>query len=967
MRIITPCTAPPPPAALNALFNHPTLLNQWLHTHGMQPQEPLSTFLRRHASVLPEPGPTPAMSLSRPTFSPSTVHPPQLRHQTPRTEVSPSASTAFGEDISPSIVPTMPGYPPSMPAQILHRPPAIFQPPAAPPVAALAAQHAYAGRGHDVRRYHMPYLTSTTAAAPAAPAGPIHPPIAPTRNHGAAVSVAPIASATLVSCSSTQSAATTTVSSSSGVASAKRQPNLGKRKLAEVERRLQEGARTAAAQLRAPTTDELSWLDSLERSDDVSVHNGGSTQDDWSAQDVAFIWHFTDGSTSARPREPSERADLRTDPHRDAVPIGYSICLAGRASAGHTNATPPQEAPPSLPCGLTAVGCKPLALNTASSQPYPSQLATSTTSSSLATANAPDGMMHQRCVHWLLPSRLGRLPTATPSATPAVGAAPASAPEQRACELGWELIRGLLRGERRITLICPNAKLCLRTLKWIDEREETDEAPRGAERSSAMRHGGAGAASNANERRLAMGGGAAMWAALEWWADPLLIAWLLDPDSTEEQLRLERLLSAHLSTQQSQLGACSTAEGEHELGGGLDGELDAIIALTRALYARLQRLLPPATLHTVLRREMRVAEMLAGMEMRGLPFDPSALTRHINMVAGRLEVLRERAEALLRAPINLASAQQVSTALHVQLGLPRPKQTDAAQRATHGTTSEAHLKDLVRRCPECALPGLVLEHRELSKLASTFLQPLAGKAILPAEHGSRGSYGGDGDSGVPGSSSGGSVGSSSSAVAMSRGRGGTMGRMGGEGGPGRLYSTWLAHSTGTGRLSSRHPNVQQVPKGVTLLIQPSSVSAGVANAAGGGASTAATLPSPSSGVARMPIAAPPTVAPLSTATASVCVRDAFRAPEGFLLLSADYSQLEMRLLAHLSGDPALQTHLYARGGGDFFRSLAGAWHTKAPDAVTSVERGQTKQICYGILCVHARALALRTWRARLVV
>ena len=52
---------------------------------------------------------------------------------------------------------------------------------------------------------------------------------------------------------------------------------------------------------------------------------------------------------------------------------------------------------------------------------------------------------------------------------------------------------------------------------------------------------------------------------------------------------------------------------------------------------------------------------------------------------------------------------QVSEALHVTLRLPKPAQVDAAARATHGSTSEAHLKHLSRTFPGCSLPNWVLE------------------------------------------------------------------------------------------------------------------------------------------------------------------------------------------------------------------------------------------------------------------
>jgi len=71
------------------------------------------------------------------------------------------------------------------------------------------------------------------------------------------------------------------------------------------------------------------------------------------------------------------------------------------------------------------------------------------------------------------------------------------------------------------------------------------------------------------------------------------------------------------------------------------------------------------------------------------------------------------------------------------------------------------------------------------------------------------------------------------------------------------------------------------------------------------------------------------------------------ADAGHVLLSVDYSQLELRLMAHFSRDPRLVRILH--GGGDVFRHVAAGWLHKPEVHVTAEERSGAKRICYGLL------------------
>ena len=66
------------------------------------------------------------------------------------------------------------------------------------------------------------------------------------------------------------------------------------------------------------------------------------------------------------------------------------------------------------------------------------------------------------------------------------------------------------------------------------------------------------------------------------------------------------------------------------------------------------------------------------------------------------------------------------------------------------------------------------------------------------------------------------------------------------------------------------------------------------------------------------------------------------------MLTADYSQIELRLMAHFSKDSAL-IDLLSKPDGDVFNMIAARWTGRTEDSVSSLEREQTKRLIYGIL------------------
>lgn len=76
-------------------------------------------------------------------------------------------------------------------------------------------------------------------------------------------------------------------------------------------------------------------------------------------------------------------------------------------------------------------------------------------------------------------------------------------------------------------------------------------------------------------------------------------------------------------------------------------------------------------------------------------------------------------------------------------------------------------------------------------------------------------------------------------------------------------------------------------------------------------------------------------------------RSAFRVSSGRILVSADFCQLELRILAHFSSDEALIDAFSSNH--DVFTSIAAKWNKTSENRVTDKMRNDTKQLCYGII------------------
>ena len=233
--------------------------------------------------------------------------------------------------------------------------------------------------------------------------------------------------------------------------------------------------------------------------------------------------------------------------------------------------------------------------------------------------------------------------------------------------------------------------------------------------------------------------------------------------------------------------------------------------------------------------EMPLLPVLARMELAGIAIDRETLAAMSVEFGAQLDELEAKIYDLVGHPFNIGSPRQLETILFDELELPATKRT-----RTGRSTDASVLAELKSQHPVVAL---ILEHRQVSKLKSTYVDALP--ELVDAE--------------------------------------------------GRLHTTYQQAVAATGRLSSVDPNLQNIPIRTALGRR---------------------------------------------------IRKAFVAPPGKLLLAADYSQVELRILAHVSGDPGLTAAFAAHE--DIHRSTAARVLKLAPEEVTREQRSMAKMVNFGV-------------------
>ncbi|WP_256853268.1 DNA polymerase I [Pantoea sp. Fr+CA_20] len=236
--------------------------------------------------------------------------------------------------------------------------------------------------------------------------------------------------------------------------------------------------------------------------------------------------------------------------------------------------------------------------------------------------------------------------------------------------------------------------------------------------------------------------------------------------------------------------------------------------------------------------EMPLLKVISRIERNGVLIDQAILAQHSKELTSRLAELELKAHELAGEPFNLSSTKQLQVILFEKQGIKPTKKTPGGAPST----SEEVLAELALDYP---LPKVILEHRGLSKLKSTYTDKLP-LMINPVS--------------------------------------------------GRVHTSYHQAVTATGRLSSTDPNLQNIP---------------VRNDEGRR------------------------------------IRQAFIADKGNRIVAADYSQIELRIMAHLSQDKGL-LDAFSQGE-DIHRATASEVFGVPLSKVTGEQRRSAKAINFGLI------------------
>ncbi|MGZ7081223.1 MAG: DNA polymerase, partial [Thermoanaerobaculia bacterium] len=331
------------------------------------------------------------------------------------------------------------------------------------------------------------------------------------------------------------------------------------------------------------------------------------------------------------------------------------------------------------------------------------------------------------------------------------------------------------------------------------------------------------------------------------WADPMLMSYVINPglpshalgNVARDRLRQDVLTRKDV-TKTAPLFAL-----DHEIGSAVIGAYTVYLGEKSDLAMALRDMLEPelrrdeALVRIYETIEMPLMPVLALMEERGIRIDADLLRKMSNTMGAQLADLESKIYTEAGTEFNINSPSQLGHILFEKLQYPVLKKTKTTKSFS---TSVEVLQELASH--DYAVPKLILLHRELHKLKSTYVD------ALPLIVGS----------------------------------------------DGRVHTSFNQAVAATGRLSSSDPNLQNIPIRTEL---------------------------------------------------GRTIRKAFVADQGSVLISADYSQVELRILAHMSQDESLIETF--RRGADIHRATASQVFSIPEDQVTADQRRAMKVINFGVL------------------
>lgn len=264
-------------------------------------------------------------------------------------------------------------------------------------------------------------------------------------------------------------------------------------------------------------------------------------------------------------------------------------------------------------------------------------------------------------------------------------------------------------------------------------------------------------------------------------------------------------------------------------------QVDIILQLALLLTPAVRAIVPLWALYDEL--ELPLMPVLLQMERNGVLIDSDFLANETAQMAAELASLEQQAYAIAGEPFSLTSPKVLQEVLFEKLKLPVLKKTPSGKPSTN----EEVLEELALTHE---LPSIIMRHRTLSKLKSTYTDKLP----QIVDH------------------------------------------------AGRVHTTYNQAATTTGRLSSSEPNLQNIPVRTEEGRR---------------------------------------------------IRRSFIAREGYKIMAADYSQIELRLMAHLSQDQRLLDAF--KRGEDIHKATAAEIFGLPLDSVGSNERRNAKAINFGLI------------------